>query len=334
MPLHPDLEAFLELVNLGEEDGGRRAMSDMRPDEARAAYDQSTLALDAPGHDLSAEDLTLPCRDGHRLPARLYRGPASHGPQPVALFFHGGGYVLGGLASHDSLCRDLAWQTPCAVLAIDYRLAPEHRFPTAFFDAEDAHTWLLAHGAQHGLDTHRIALVGDSVGGSLCAALAIAARDAGHPQPLLQLLLYPCTSAVQDSESHRRHASGFLLEAKTLQWMFGHYLRDDHDRHDWRFAPLQATSLRDLAPAHIVLAEHDPLVDEGQAYARRLRDAGVPTTLDLFEGMVHDFARLGNVVAETTRLRTQLAQALARAFQPACQPSIRTSATPASALTS
>lgn len=313
MPLHPDLEAFLELAALAEEDG-RPPMSAMTPAEARASYDQSTLALDGTGPDVATEDIALPARDGAALRARLYRGADTGKPLPTLLYFHGGGYVVGGLDSHDALCRALAHATPCAVLAIDYRLAPEHRFPTAFNDAEDAAAWLARHGHAHGLDTARVAFAGDSVGGTLATALTIAARRAGRAQPLLQLLLYPCTSVRQDSPSHRRYASGHLLEQRTLQWMFGHYLRSDADREDWRFAPLAAQDLSGLAPAHIVLAEYDPLVDEGRAYAQRLRDAGVPTRLDVHEGMVHDFARLSQVVEEAGALRVSLARALAAAF--------------------
>lgn len=312
MPLHPDLEAFLELVNDANADGP--ALHEMTPAQARAAYDRSTLALDEPGPDLPWEALALPARDGHALPARLYRG-GTEPRSPVLLFFHGGGYVLGGLDSHDSLCRDLAARAACAVLAVDYRRAPEHRFPTAFEDAEDAAAWLRGHAGSLGLDPARIAVGGDSVGGTLATALTLAARDAGLPQPVLQLLLYPCTSARQDTPSHKRLASGFLLEERNLQWMFGQYLRDDADRLDWRFAPLQAATLQDLAPAHLALAEFDPLLDEGLAYAEALRAAGVRVTAKVYAGMVHDFARLGNVVEEAATLRAELAAVLAQAFR-------------------
>lgn len=320
MPLHPDLEAFLELAALAEEDG-RPPMSEMTPAEARASYDQSTLALDGIGPDMPVEDIAVPARDGAALRARLYRGAATGAPLPTVLYFHGGGYVVGGLDSHDALCRALAHATPCAVLAVDYRLAPEHKFPTAFNDAEDAAAWLAEHGHSHGLDSARVVFAGDSVGGTLATALTMAARRAGRTQPLLQLLLYPCTSSRQDSASHQRYATGHLLEQRTLQWMFGHYLRSDADREDWRFAPLAAQDLSGLAPAHLVLAEYDPLLDEGKAYAQRLRDAGVHTRADVHDGMVHDFARLSQVVEEAGALRASLAQVLAAAFaQPLLQP--------------
>lgn len=309
MPLHADLEAFLELVN-----AQLQPMSAMSPQQARAAYDRATLALDAPGPQVAAESLHVGARDGARIATRLYRGSTAGGRQPLLLFFHGGGYVLGGLDSHDALCRTLAHEAGCAVLAVDYRRAPEYRFPIAFHDAEDAFAWVHAHGAEHGLDSNRLAVGGDSVGGTVATALCIAAREAARPQPLIQLLLYPCTAAWQDSDSHRRLASGWLLEHDNLQWMFRQYLRSDEDRRDWRFAPLEAADLSRLAPTHLTLAEYDPLVDEGLRYAERLQAAGVPCEVQVHGGMVHDFARLTNVVGEADALRRRLAQPLVRAF--------------------
>ncbi len=310
MPLHPDLEAFLEMVNLQP-----HSLSEMTPTQARAMYDISTLSLDMPGADVQTETVQIHCRDGHHISGRLYSNPNENRPQACVLFFHGGGYVLGGLESHDSLCRDIAHLSPCAVLAIDYRLAPEYQFPTAFHDAEDARLWLLTHGEQLGLDCQRLIYAGDSVGGSLATALALADKAAGRPQPQLQLLLYPCTGSALNTASHQRYAEGFLLEHKTLQWMFALYLRSKEDWQDWRFAPLTAEQLEGLAPAHIVLAEYDPLIDEGNAYADRLRTAGVPITIRIYPGMVHDFARLGNIVDDTRQLRNDLATILAGALQ-------------------
>lgn len=308
MPLSPDLASFLDLCAMAP------PMSAMTPSQARAAYDAASLLIDLPGADVEVEALAIPGSGDHQIPARLYRSRSSPMPSPVLLFFHGGGYVLGNLDSHDSLCRDLAAFSGGAVLAVDYRLAPEHRFPAAFEDAVDAHRWLLTHGAEHALDAGRLAIGGDSVGGSLAAACCIAARDAGRPQPALQLLLYPCTASRQESASHRRLAHGHLLEGETLRWMFGHALRDDSDRDDWRFAPAAAASLADLAAAHVVVAEYDPLVDEGQDFALALRAAGVRVSLQLARGMVHDFARLGAVVDDAVVLRRALGNVLANAW--------------------
>ncbi|KIO49789.1 alpha/beta hydrolase [Nitrosospira sp. NpAV] len=317
MPLDPDLAAFLELVEAGV-DNGAQPLHELPLAKARAQYDNSTLAIDAEGMDIaSAKTIEIPCRDGSRIDARLYVPaiPVLDGSLlPALLYFHGGGYCVGSLNSHDSLCRALSALTPCCVLSVAYRLAPEHKFPTAVDDAQDAYQWLLSNGSAYGIDTQRIAVGGDSAGGTLATGLTIAARDGKWPQPLLQVLLYPCTAAWQDTGSHSRLAQGYLLEAPTLQWMFGNYLRDAADRTDWRFAPLEAVDLSNLAPAFIVLAEYDPLVDEGIAYANRLKAAGVSTHLKIYEGMTHDFARLGNIVNETERVRRDMSQALAKAF--------------------
>ncbi|SAH99254.1 lipase [Bordetella ansorpii] len=304
MPLHPDIDAFLELVN----HSGNPPLSELGIERARAAYDAATEAMDLPGPDVPTQDLSLTASDGATLRARLYRGAS--GTLPALLFLHGGGYVLGGLESHDSLCRSLAQESGWAVLALDYRKAPEHRFPTAFRDARDALAWLRAQAHCLDLDPARLAVGGDSVGGSLAAALCLDERAHGRPQPLLQLLLYPCTASHQDSASHLRLARGHLLEKHTLDWMFDQYLRDPADRRDWRFAPLAASDLAGLAPAYLAVGDHDPLVDEAQAYADRLRQAGVPVQWDLCAGMVHDFARLGMITDEAAALRSRLAHAL------------------------
>jgi acetyl esterase len=320
MSLNPDLAAFLELVEVGASNGAK-PMHELAPTEARRRYDASTLSLDSPGIAVaSVKPIDIPCRDEHSVPARLYTPALSEQPVPshlpALLYFHGGGYCVGGLDSHDSLCRALAALTPCCVLNVAYRLAPEHRFPDAVHDAQDAYQWLLSNGGAYGIDTSRIAVGGDSVGGTLATGITIAARDAGLPPPKLQVLLYPCTSALQNTPSHSRLAQGYLLEAATLQWMFANYLRDVEDRKDWRFAPLEASDLSGLPPAFIALAEYDPLVDEGVAYANKLTAAGITTELKIYEGMIHDFARLGNIVpAAADQLREEIAAALTRAFK-------------------
>jgi acetyl esterase len=318
MPLHPDLAAFLELVEAGVSNGAR-PLHELTAAQARAEYDKSTLALDAEGVDIaSVRPVEITGRDGHRIDARLYMPaiPSREGQLlPALLYFHGGGYCVGGLDSHDSLCRALAAFTPCCVLHLAYRLAPEHKFPAAVHDAQDAYLWLLSNGPAYEIDTGRIAVGGDSAGGTLATGLTIAARDSQWPQPLLQVLLYPCAAAWQDTASHRRLAQGHLLEAVTLQWMFNNYLRSEADRIDWRFAPLEAIDLSSLPPAFIALAEYDPLVDEGREYASRLKNAGVPVKLKLYEGMTHDFARLGNIVNQAETVRKDMARALAYAFQ-------------------
>ncbi|AJD47498.1 lipolytic protein [Isoalcanivorax pacificus W11-5] len=304
MSLHPDLDAFLTLAR----DKGHPPFHTLSVEKARALYDRTATQLDAPSQ-VATSALQFTARDGVQIPVRRHDPGET---RAALLYFHGGGYTVGGLDSHDGLCGALAALTPCVVFAVDYRLAPEHRFPTAFEDSEDSYQWLLAHSASLGIDASRIAVAGDSAGGTLATTLCLSARDHGWPLPCAQALLYPCTSARQDSASHQRYDTGYLLEQQTLQWMFGHYLRDERDRNDWRFSPLNAGSLTDLPPTFIGLAEHDPLVDEGIAYAGRLTTAGVDTRLEIYDGMVHDFARLMQVVPDAARqVREDMAEMLA-----------------------
>jgi acetyl esterase len=270
MPLDPDLAGFLALADANVSSGNKPMMHASPVERARMDYDNSTEILDIPGVPVEiVTAIDISSRDGQLISTRLYKPielAEIKEPWPVLLYFHGGGYCVGSLDSHDSLCRSLAALTPCCVLNVAYRLAPEHRFPTAVYDAQDAYQWVLSSGSEYGLDVNRLAVGGDSAGGTLATGLTLAARDEKWLQPIYQVLLYPCTNVWQNTESHQRLAHGYLLEAATLQWMFNNYLRDEADRRDWRFAPLQADNLSDVTPAFLVLAEYDPLLDEGVAY--------------------------------------------------------------------
>lgn len=318
MTLDPDLAAFLELVETNALSGEKPAMYMLTPEQVRLEYDASTQILDVPGPAVAnVMEIAIPCRDGQTIEARLYQPlecADTSAPWPVLLYFHGGGYCIGSLDSHDSLCRSLAALTPCCVLNVAYRLAPEYRFPTAVHDAQDAYLWVLSAGSSLVLDTSRVAVAGDSAGGTLATGLAIAARDEQWHQPVCQVLLYPCTSTWQDTSSHQHFAQGYLLEEKTLQWMFGNYLRDEADRLDWHFAPLRAENLKDLAPAFLILAEYDPLLEEGLMYAESLKAAGVNARIKIYAGMIHDFARLGNITDQAFQVRREIASVLAEAF--------------------
>ncbi len=283
--------------------------------EARRTYEAAAEVLEPPHVRLPrVEDLTIPAADGTPLPARLYAPAADGDALPALLYLHGGGFVIGSLATHDGLCRRLAALSGGAVVALDYRLAPEHRFPTAVDDAWAVLRWLHAHGAGLGLDPTRLAVGGDSAGGTLAAVAAILARD--HALPLaLQLLITPGTGAAADTASHKLFANGFLLDAATIEWFFDHYV-DRHQRHDWRFAPLLADDLDGVAPACVILAECDPLVDEGLAYADRLRAAGVPVALELYRGLTHDFIKMGRVLKEAGLAQQAAADALRAAWRP------------------
>jgi len=201
----------------------------------------------------------------------------------------------------------------CAVLSVGYRLAPEHRFPTAFNDAWDAVQWVQAHGAEKGLDPKRIAVGGDSAGGTLAAACALQARDAGVALKL-QLLFYPGCCAHHDTPSHKTFGHGFVLEAEHIDYFFDLYIPNIKDREDWRFAPLMADDVEGVAPAWFGLAECDPLVDEGLQYADKLRAAGVAVDLDIYRGVTHEFIKMGRAIPEARRAQLDTARALKHAF--------------------
>jgi acetyl esterase len=200
-----------------------------------------------------------------------------------------------------------------AVVALDYRLAPEHRFPVAVDDSWAAMQWLAAQGGELGLDSTRLAVGGDSAGGTLAAVAALHARDIGL-RLALQLLITPGTTAHQDTPSHRQFAEGFLLDAEGIAWFFDHYIAHE-DRTDWRFAPLNADEVEGVAPACVILAECDPLVDEGVAYADKLRAAGVPVDLELYRGVTHDFIKMARSLPEAGMAMDAAAAALKKAFE-------------------
>jgi acetyl esterase len=306
---------------------GRPPMQAMTPEQARAFYETGAPLLDVPPPAVPrVEDFTIPARDGHAIPARLYapdHDAKLHGPHgvPVLLYVHGGGFTIGSIATHDVLCRQLSRLAHCAVVSLDYRLAPEHRFPTAVNDAWDALVWLHEHGQVMGLDSSRMAMGGDSAGGTLTAVCAHLARDAQLPLAL-QLLFYPGTTAHQDTPSHQTFAHGFMLDKETVDWFFAHYI-DYADRDDWRFAPLNAPDHAGLAPAWIGLAECDPLVDEGLRYADVLRMAGVPVDLELYRGVIHGFVTMGRTIPQALQAHADAARALRQAFGLSPAPEMR-----------
>ena len=318
MSLHPELNAFLDLAEESQADGpGPFHLS--TPAQAREAFERTTVQLrwGAPA-DVSVVTVPYTARDGASLELRLYR-PASAQAEalPVLVYFHGGGYVVGSLQSHDGVCREFCARTPCAVLSVGYRVAPEHKFPTPLNDGADALAWLAQHAVAEGLDINRVAFGGDSVGATLATVLALqAALDPASLaiKPCLQLLCYPVTDASTSSPSTELFGEGYLLESETLEWFYRHYANDAADRLDWRFSPLLATDYQGMAPAVIALAGHDPLLDEGRAYARRLQEHGVTVELIEYTGLIHDFLRLQSVVPDIDNVYTQLTQNLRTAI--------------------
>lgn len=289
--------------------------------QARAAYAGAAGVLEIPVQAVArVESFSVAARDGFDIPVRLYAPTGAK--LPTLVYFHGGGFTIGSIATHDVLCRRLSHLAQCAVLSVDYRLAPEHKFPVAVDDCWDVVQWLAAQGGGHGLDAERIAVGGDSAGGTLAAVCAVLARDAGL-RLALQLLFYPGTAGHQDSPSHQRFAKGFALEAPQITYFFEHYIRSAADRNDWRFAPLDGlrpdghvADLSGVAPVWLGLAECDPLVDEGVAYADRLRMAGVAVDLEIYKGVVHEFIKMGRALPEAAQAHADAARALRQAFAP------------------
>ena len=291
---------------------GHPPLDRQTPEEAKASYEKGADVLEVPKPELARiEDFIIAARDGHAIPARLY-APSS-AVLPVLIYFHGGGFTVGNIRTHDTLCRVLSIKSGCAVISVDYRLAPAHKFPTASNDAWDAFQFIAKEGASLGLDPSKLAVGGDSAGGTLAAVCAILARDAGLPLSL-QMLIYPGTTAHQDTASHRRHVDGPLLTKAMIDFFFAQYVNTPADRDDWRFAPLLADDVDGVAPAWIGLAECDPVVDEGIAYADKLRAAGVPVDLEIYRGVIHEFIKMGRAIPEALRAQDDAARAIKEAL--------------------
>jgi len=260
----------------------------------------------------SVEDRRVPGPLGE-IAVRLYR-PNQAKILPVLLWFHGGGWVLGNLDTHDRVCRSLANRAECMVVSVDYRLAPEDVFPAAAEDCYAATAWVAAHAGEIGADATRIAVGGDSAGGNLSAVVSQMARDRGGPSLVFQLLVYPVTDVAMDTPSYHDNADGYLLTAAAMRWFWNHYVPNKADRENPYAAPLRAFDLSGLPSALVLTAGFDPLRDEGEAYARRLQTAGVPTTLSRYEGMIHGFFGMDSMLSEAVRALTEATQALKKAF--------------------
>ncbi len=307
MQLDRDAAAVLEALRAAN----RRPWHEMTPEEARASYMAGREVSQPPPMPVAeVRDLTCPGPHGP-VPLRLYR-PAAAPAQgaPVLVFFHGGGWVFGNLESHDGLCRHVAERSGAVVVAVDYRLAPEHKFPAAFDDALAATQWVAGQAAALGVDAARLAVGGDSAGGNLAAAVCLHARDHGGPRIAWQMLLYPATDMAMDSGSHRSHGEGHGLTTASMRWFGDHYLNHADEAADWRASPLRAASVVGLPPAYVLTASHDPLRDEGEAYARRLVEAGIPVCQWRVPGQIHGFLPQGKLMAASAPALDRLAAAL------------------------
>jgi acetyl esterase len=288
---------------------GSPPIGSMEPAEARKAYVRSRAKFRGKKEEVAGvEDRLIPGPAG-QIPVRIY-SPAGTAPFPVLIYFHGGGWVVGDLETVDSVCRSLAKQTGCLVMSVDYRLAPEHRFPAAVDDAYAAALWSAQHAAEIGADASRIAVGGDSAGGNLAAVVALMARDRGTPALVYQLLIYPVTNHSFDTESYRSINEG--LTQNTMAWYWEQYLRSPDDGKNPYASPLQADDLSNLPPAMVITAEYDPLRDEGEAYADRLQAAGVKVKKKRYDGMIHGFVGMAGALDQG---KTALAEAAAELRQ-------------------
>ena len=251
------------------------------------------------------------------LPARLYKPEtASAKPLPVLMYFHGGGFVIGNIETHDSLCRQLCQEAGCVVVSVDYRLAPEHVFPAAADDCIAATRWVHAQAAKLGIDPAKIAVGGDSAGGQLAAVVALALRDDPTIDLAFQLLIYPVTDGFMQSPSIQSNGEGYMLTKDSLAFYYNHYFPDEAARSDWRGSPLLATDHSGLPPALVLTAGFDPLRDEGRSYADALSKAGVPTHYVCFERQIHGFLPMGKVISEANLAVSTCAAALRSALNP------------------
>ena len=251
------------------------------------------------------------------VPLRVYRpaGVAATTLLPGLVYFHGGGWVIGDLDTHDVLCRQLTAEAGITVASVDYRLAPEHKFPAAVDDAWEATRWVASAADLLGIDARRLAVGGDSAGGNLAAVIALLARDAGAPAIAFQALFYPVTDLSAESRSYNDFADGYMLTRDSMRWFAAQYLAGKDEAMDWRASPLRAATLTGLPPALIVTAGFDPLRDEGEAYARRLRDAGVRVDYACYGGMLHGFVGMGRLLDSGNRAVSHIAASLREALR-------------------
>jgi acetyl esterase len=308
MPLDPQAQALLDQLQAL----GAPPLNTLSPIEARVASKALAGLSGAPEAIAKVENRTI-SGPAAPIPVRIYT-PAGSGPFPVLVFFHGGGWMIGDLDTQDGACRTLANKAGCIVVSVDYRLAPEHRFPAAPEDTFAATQWVAANATTINADATRIAVGGDSAGGNLAAVTAQMVRDANGPRLAFQLLVYPVMDGTCNMPSYRDNGDGYLLTTDMMQWFWNHYVRSATDRQNPMASPLCAHSLRGLPAALVQTAEFDPLRDEGEAYAARLKADGVPVTLTRYDGMIHGFFGMSSMIDKANAAVSEAAAALRAAF--------------------
>ena len=310
--LHPQARALLDFI----EQRGLPLTHTLPPAEARAFY-RDRRAFTQPDVPEVALVRDLQAEGPHgAIPLRLVRpiGATPEALLPVLVYYHGGGFVIGDLDTHDVLCRELANAAGCAVVAVDYRMAPEHRFPIAVDDCLAAAYWVRRNATALGVDAARLAVGGDSAGGNLAAVVSILARDAGDLAVVFQLLIYPATDQRRSAPSHQTNGQGYLLTKDTIDYFMGHYFGDPAQNLDWRASPLLHDDLSRLPPAFVLTAGYDPLRDEGLMYSQRLAETGNRGAHICFERQIHGFITMGRVLDEANAAVALCAAELRRAL--------------------
>jgi len=317
MKLDPGAALVLDLIAKS----GRPPYETLSPEAAREAYRASRAASTEPPQAVDRIEPLEATGPHGPIPMRHYR-PKDSGDAvlPVLVYFHGGGWVLGDLETHDGLCRHLANRSRCAVISVDYRLAPEHKFPAAIDDAIAATDWVIAHSGELAIDAGRVALGGDSAGGNLAIVTALDEKARGLSRLKALLLIYPAVDFSFETPSHDDFAQDHLLTRPFQEWFHHHYLRSDADRADWRASPLRARDLSGLPNIILLTASHDPLRDEAEAFARRLIEAGVTVTATRALGQIHGFIPMEKLIPAATPAVQELADRLAFELRPAKPP--------------
>jgi acetyl esterase len=308
MAIDPQAQALLDQMA----EAGAPPFESLSPEQAREMIVQMRELAGPPEDVAKVEDSQIPTPDGP-VPVRIYT-PEGDGPFPVLVYFHGGGWVIGTVDTIDAPCRALANRAGCVVVSVDYRLAPEHKFPAAPRDCYAVTHYVAENAAAYNGDPNRIAVAGDSAGGNLAAVVALLARDRGGPPLAFQLLIYPVTNHSFDTASYRDNAEGYLLTKNGMVWFWDHYLRTDEDGFNPYASPLRALDLKNLPPAFVMTCEFDPLRDEGEAYAERLREAGVPVEAKRYDGLIHGAFQMGGVLDRGKEMLDDAGAALRRAF--------------------
>jgi acetyl esterase len=308
MPLDPQAQSLVDAMaklNL-------KPIEDSTVEEARESMRARTAGLGPFAEVAAVSEHKVPVAGGE-IAVRFY-SPGGAGPHPVLVFYHGGGWVIGDLYTHDGLCRTLTNAAGCVVASVDYRLAPESKYPVAAEDSYTALRWIVAHAGTLGIDPRRVAVGGDSAGGNLSTVVALMTRDRKGPALVFQALIYPVTNHSLDTPSYHENATGYVLTREAMRWFWRHYLAREEQGQEPLASPLLAPSLAGLPPALVITAACDPLRDEGEAYAARLRDAGVPVTLTRYEGMFHGFMRMTRFLDKARAAVDEVAGSLRKAF--------------------